>query len=128
MNSPELDLLIKEKMRKYVPDRPVQIMHGGVIVLASIVIGVLSLPTGQDAGAASQGLEAWLGGWVGGAGGGGGGGGEEVGGVRGILMEQLVEIPHAVEQQHVGMFCLDAQVLLHHRGVTGLFDFFIHVI
>ena len=61
MNNPELDLLIKEKMRKYVPDRPVQIMHGGVIVLASIVIGVLSLPTGQDAGATSQGLEAWLG-------------------------------------------------------------------
>jgi len=61
MNDPELDLLIKQKMQKYVPDRPVQIMHGGVIVLVSIVIGVLSLPTGQDAGAAPRGLEAWLG-------------------------------------------------------------------
>ncbi len=30
-------------------------------------------------------------------------------------MEQLVEIAHAVEQQHVGMLRLDAQVLLHHR-------------
>ena len=62
MTNPELDLLIKEKMQKYVPDRPVQIMHGGVIVLVSIVIGVLSLPTGQEsAGAASQGPGAWLG-------------------------------------------------------------------
>ncbi|MHB0926156.1 MAG: hypothetical protein ACYC1F_06610 [Gallionellaceae bacterium] len=61
MNNPELDLLIKEKMRKYVPDRPVQIMHGGVIVLVSIVIGVLSLPTGQNGNAASQGLGSWLG-------------------------------------------------------------------
>ena len=61
MNNPELDLLIKEKMHKYVPDRPVQIMHGGVIVLVSIAIGALSLPTGQDAGAARHGLEAWMG-------------------------------------------------------------------
>ena len=61
MTNPELALLIKEKVQKYVPDRPVQIMHGGVIVLVSIVIGVLSLPTGQAAGAARQGLEAWLG-------------------------------------------------------------------
>jgi len=51
---------------------------------------------------------------------------EQLGGARGIFMEQLVEIPHAVEQQHVGMLCLDAQVLLHHRRVNGFFDFFIH--
>ncbi|MDD5385163.1 MAG: hypothetical protein PHG89_09830, partial [Gallionella sp.] len=48
-------------MQKYVPDRPVQIMHGGVIVLVSIAIGALSLPTGQDAGAVRHVLEAWLG-------------------------------------------------------------------
>ena len=59
MNDPELDLLIKEKMRKYVPDRPVQVMHGGVIVLVSIAIGILSLPPEQDA--ARNGLESWLG-------------------------------------------------------------------
>jgi len=62
MSNPELDLLIKEKMHKYVPDRPIQILHGGVIVFVSIIIGVFSLPTEQEsAGAASQGLGAWLG-------------------------------------------------------------------
>ena len=59
MNNPELNLLIKEKMRKYVPDRPVQIMHGGVIVLASIAIGILTLPSEQDT--ARNGFESWLG-------------------------------------------------------------------
>ncbi len=59
MNDPKLELLIKEKMRKYVPDRPVQIMHGGVIVLASIAIGILSLPSGQDA--VRNGFGSWLG-------------------------------------------------------------------
>lgn len=59
MNDPKLDLLIKEKMHKYVPDRPVQIMHGGVIVLVSIAIGILSLPSEQDA--ARNGPEAWIG-------------------------------------------------------------------
>lgn len=62
MNNPELDLLIKEKMQKYVPDRPVQVMHGGVIVLVSIVLGVLFLPTEQEsAGAVRQAFGAWLG-------------------------------------------------------------------
>jgi hypothetical protein len=32
-------------------------------------------------------------------------------------MEQLVEVAHAIEQQHAGMLGLDAHVLLHHRGV-----------
>ena len=32
----------------------------------------------------------------------------------GIVEEQLIKITHAVEQQLVGMLCLDAQVLLHH--------------
>ena len=59
MNDPALNLLIKEKMRKYVPDRPVQVMHGGVIVLASIAICILSLPSEQ--GAAHNGLGSWLG-------------------------------------------------------------------
>lgn len=62
MNDPKLDLLIKEKMHKYVPERPVQIMHGGVIVLVSIVIGALSLsPEQESAGVARQGFGAWLG-------------------------------------------------------------------
>jgi divalent metal cation (Fe/Co/Zn/Cd) transporter len=61
MNDPELDLLIKEKMQKYVPARPVQIMHGGVIVLVSIAIGIFSLPSEQTpAGAAHQGLGIYL--------------------------------------------------------------------
>lgn len=59
MNDPKLDLLIKEKMHKYVPDRPVQVMHGGTIVLASIAIGIISLPSGQDA--ANNGAGSWLG-------------------------------------------------------------------
>jgi high-affinity Fe2+/Pb2+ permease len=62
MTEPELDRLIKEKMRRYVPDRPIQVMHGGVIVLVSIAIGILTLPAGEEsAGAARQGLGAWLG-------------------------------------------------------------------
>ena len=48
MNDPELDLLIKEKMAKYVPNRPIQVMHCGVIVLTSIAIGILLLPGGQE--------------------------------------------------------------------------------
>jgi len=35
----------------------------------------------------------------------------------GVLIEQLVEIPHAVEQQRVRMIGLQAQVLLHHAGL-----------
>jgi hypothetical protein len=34
-------------------------------------------------------------------------------------MKQFVEVAHAVEQQHVGMLCLDAQILLHHGSVWG---------
>ena len=59
MNDPKLDLLIKEKMQKYVPYRPVQVMHGGVIVLVSIAIGIVFLPSEQ--GAAGNGPGAWLG-------------------------------------------------------------------
>ena len=59
MNDPKLDLLIREKIKKYVPNRQAQIMHGGVIVLASIAIGILTLPSEQDA--ARNGLGSWLG-------------------------------------------------------------------
>jgi len=31
----------------------------------------------------------------------------------GVFEEELVEVPHAVEEQHVGVLRLDAQVLLH---------------
>jgi protein-S-isoprenylcysteine O-methyltransferase Ste14 len=58
MNDPELDRLIREKMHQYLPPRPVQILHGGVIVLVSIAVGILALPAGEDA---QQGYEAWLG-------------------------------------------------------------------
>lgn len=62
MSDPKLDLLIQEKMRKYVPARPIQVLHGGVIVLVSIVIGVLYLTPGQEAaGAVRQGPGAWTG-------------------------------------------------------------------
>ena len=37
----------------------------------------------------------------------------------GVVVEELVEIAHAVEHQHVGVVCLDAQILLHHRRVLG---------
>ena len=44
----------------------------------------------------------------------------------GIAIEQLVKIPHAIEQQDVAMIArhlgLEREVLLHHRGVTGLID------
>ena len=36
-----------------------------------------------------------------------------------VVVEELVEVAHAVEQQHVGMLRLQAQVLLHHGRVTG---------
>jgi hypothetical protein len=40
-----------------------------------------------------------------------------------ILMEQLVKVAHAVEQQHVRVLRLDAQILAHHRRMllqTGI--------
>jgi hypothetical protein len=35
-------------------------------------------------------------------------------GLLGVLEEQLVEVAHAVEDEHGGVLALDAQVLLHH--------------
>ena len=35
----------------------------------------------------------------------------------GVIEKQLVEVPHAVKQEHVRIFALDTQILLHHRRV-----------
>ena len=66
MNDPELDLLTKEKMDKYVPSRPVQIMHCGVIVLVSIAFGALnlspeSMPANAGTAQPGHGPGSWLG-------------------------------------------------------------------
>src|SRR5437867_7623793 len=37
----------------------------------------------------------------------------------GVVEEQLVEIAHAVQHKFVRVLSLDAQVLLHHRRVSG---------
>ena len=42
---------------------------------------------------------------------------EQLGGAPRVLVEHLVEIAHAIEQEHVRVLRLDAQVLLHHRGM-----------
>ncbi|MNG61982.1 hypothetical protein D3C79_201750 [compost metagenome] len=42
---------------------------------------------------------------------------QQLRGTFGIVIEQLVEIPHPIEQQDLRMLRLKAQVLLHHRGV-----------
>ena len=42
---------------------------------------------------------------------------EQARGPLGVFMKQLVEVTHAIEQQHVGMLGLDPEVLLHHRSV-----------
>ena len=47
---------------------------------------------------------------------------EQLGRALGVVVEQLVEIAHAVEQQHVRMLRLDAQVLLHHGCVLRISD------
>lgn len=62
MNNPELDRLIKEKMQRYVPDRPIQVLHAGMIILASITIGIFSLPSpGADGDSVRHGATPWLG-------------------------------------------------------------------
>ena len=43
----------------------------------------------------------------------------QLGGFLGILVEQLVKVPHAVEHQFIGVFALDLEVLPHHWGVVG---------
>ena len=39
----------------------------------------------------------------------------------GVSKKQLVKITHAVEDQRIGKFGLDAQILLHHGGVLLVF-------
>ncbi|MCY1181322.1 hypothetical protein D9M73_218200 [compost metagenome] len=43
---------------------------------------------------------------------------EELGGLLGVLVEDLVEVAHAVEHQLFRMLVLQLPVLLHHRGVS----------
>ncbi len=42
---------------------------------------------------------------------------ENIGGAPGIVKEELVKVPHAIEQQVIRVLGLDAQKLLHHRSV-----------
>nr|UOZ97320.1 hypothetical protein NCPCFENI_01238 [Cupriavidus sp.] len=42
---------------------------------------------------------------------------ENARGLLSVFIKELVEVAHAIEQQRIGMLRLDAQVLLHHRGV-----------
>ncbi len=52
---------------------------------------------------------------------------QELGGFLRVLVEQLVEVTHAVEHQLIGMLALELPVLLHHGGVLGeVRNFFIH--
>ena len=44
---------------------------------------------------------------------------EQLCGTPGVVEEQLVEVAHAIEHQPVGVRGLDAEVLLHHRGVLA---------
>ena len=44
---------------------------------------------------------------------------QKLGGAARVVIEHVVEIAHAVEQQDLGMLGLKAQVLLHHGGVLG---------
>ena len=44
---------------------------------------------------------------------------QQFGGLLGVLVEQLVEVPHAVEHQLVRMLALEPPVLLHHWRMFG---------
>ena len=44
---------------------------------------------------------------------------EQLRGALGVLVEQLVEIAHAIEEQLVGVVALDAQILAHHGAVLA---------
>src|SRR5215510_3488598 len=43
---------------------------------------------------------------------------EQARGLLRVVVEQLVEVTHAIEEQQVRVLGLETQVLLHHRGVT----------
>ncbi len=51
---------------------------------------------------------------------------EQSRGLAGVVEEQLVEIPHPIEQQHVRVLRLDAQVLGHDGGVGRGLELFCH--
>lgn len=69
MTDPELDRIIEEKKRKYIPAPSTQLFHGGVIFLVSLVIGLLyfqfePMPSDvkpDDVGLLRQGFGVWLG-------------------------------------------------------------------
>ena len=44
---------------------------------------------------------------------------EQARGLAGIVEKQFVKVTHAIEHKGVGVIGLDAQVLLHHRGVLN---------
>ncbi len=44
---------------------------------------------------------------------------EQRGGFLGIVVEQLIEVAHAVEHQLVWMLALESPILLHHRRMGG---------
>ena len=44
---------------------------------------------------------------------------EQSRGFLGIVEKQLVKIAHPIKKQRVRMLCLEAQILLHHRGVLS---------
>jgi len=45
---------------------------------------------------------------------------QNITGALGIVKKQFIEVTHAVEQNVIGVVCLDAQKLLHHRCVLFL--------
>lgn len=44
---------------------------------------------------------------------------EQLGGLAGIVIEQLVEVAHPVEQQDLRVLGLEGQILLHHGRVSA---------
>lgn len=69
MTDPEIDEIINEKTRKYIPSPSTQLFHGGAIFLVSLVIGLLyflfePMPSDvkpEDVGLLRQGFGVWLG-------------------------------------------------------------------
>ena len=53
---------------------------------------------------------------------------QQLGSALGVVVKQLVEVAHAVEQQDFRMLGLEAQVLLHHRRMRIEFIGAIHAI
>ena len=44
-----------------------------------------------------------------------------------VVMEEFIEIPHAIKKQCIGVFCFYPQILTHHRGDGGAFGRGTHV-